>query len=725
MTITNQMHAMTARFQSAVGLYQSGQLQEAVAILKGMPDHPDALYLSGIILHLQGQCDLAITALTSAIQLQANVPAYYSQLGIIYAQLNRGEDAYNCFRQIVVLLPDDAFAHNNLGNSLKELSRLDEAKTAFENALRLKPDYALAYNNLGNIYLAQDKPELAAQSFKNALTITPGFTDAHNNFGIALEKMGELDEAVAAYLALLNNGVADVRTYNNLGNAYMAQGKPNDAIKIFQNALLLDSGCAETYCNVGYALIVIGKLSEAHEQLSRAIQLNPELPIAYLNLSGARCGLGKYEEAITCLRKAMEIKPDNPDIYSNLLFVSQFLHTLAPVDLFAEHLQFAHHFEKPVRSTWQKHGNARDQAKRIKIAYVSADFRAHAVATFIEPILANHDKEQVEVFCYYNHLQHDAVTDRIEGLSDHWRPCLGWSDELLAARIRDDGIDILIDLSGHTGGSRLLTFARKPSPVQITYLGYPGTTGLSSMDYRITDGHADTTESEQFYSETLLRLPDSLCCYRPVPGMPEVSILPALKNGYVTFGSFNNSNKIDLRTIHLWAQVMAAIPSSRLVMVTIPEGARRDLILSQFESEGVTRERIDFYGALPATQFHRLFQQVDIALDPLLITGGTTTCESMWMGVPVIVLVGQRFLHRVGYSFLCSAGLPQYGANTSEEYINIAVAAAADLQGLALLRANMREQLIASPLMDQKKFVRNFEKTLRNVWVDWCSSVSK
>lgn len=713
---------MTARFENAVALYQSGQVQEAMDVLKQMPDHPDALYLSGVILHQQGHYELAINALANAIHIQAKVPAYYSQLGIVYAHLKRREDAYNCFRQIVALLPDDAFAHNNLGNSLKELNRLEEAKTAFEHALRLKPDYALAHNNLGNIYLVQEKPELAALSFKHALKITPDFIDAHNNLSVALEKMGEHNEAMTGYLTLMKHGVANVRTFNNLGNLYLVQGRPSEAVKAYQSALLLDPDCAETYCNAGYALIVLGKLSEASEQLSRAIQLNPEMAMAYLNLSGALCGLGKYAEAISCLRKALVNKPDNPDVHSNLLFVSQFLRALEPSNLFAEHLQFARHFEDPIKFVWQKHDNDRDQTKRLKIAYVSADFRAHAVATFIEPILANHDKKQFEVFCYYNHVQQDAVTDRIRLQVDHWLPCLGLSDDLLASQIRRDGIDILIDLSGHTGGSRLLTFARKPAPVQITYLGYPGTTGLSSMDYRITDGRADTTEGEQFYSEKLLRLPDSLCCYRAAPDMPEVSILPALKNGYITFGSFNNSSKIDQRTISLWAQVMLAIPSSRLVMVTIPEGARRDLILSQFASEGVARERIDFRGTLPAAQFHELFQRVDIALDPLVITGGTTTCESLWMGVPVIVLVGQRFLHRVGYSFLCSAGLSEYAAHTPEEYINIAVAAAADLQGLALLRAKMREQLSVSPLMDQKKFVGNFEKNLRHAWVEWCSA---
>jgi protein O-GlcNAc transferase len=258
--------------------------------------------------------------------------------------------------------------------------------------------------------------------------------------------------------------------------------------------------------------------------------------------------------------------------------------------------------------------------------------------------------------------------------------------------------------------------------VQLTYLGYPGTSGLSAMDYRITDGYADTLDSTEYYSERLLRLPDSLCCYRPAPAMPELTPLPALRNSHITFGSFNNANKIDEAVIRLWTTLLLALPSSRLMMVAIPQGERRARILQQFEAAGVISSRIDFHGKVPPMEFYQLLGQVDLTLDPLLITGGTTTCESLWMGVPVIMLAGQRFIHRVGYSFLCSAGLTQYAASNQEEYIQIALTAAADIPGLARMRVHMRERLMLSPLMDQGRFTCNFERVLRDVWRHWCIS---
>ncbi|MDO8653796.1 MAG: tetratricopeptide repeat protein [Undibacterium sp.] len=722
MANNKQLNFSHPSFQTAVSQYQSGNLQLAETLLKMMPDNSAALHLLAVIFCRQGHYEFALDPLERAIEIESDVTDYHYQLGIAYAQLKRWNDAVNCFRKAVKLSPSLTSAHNNIGSMLRELHQLDDAANAFQRAIHLKSDYLLAHHNLGNLYCEQKKFLLAEQCFRNALALNPGYVDAHHGLAKVLENQGKVNEAVACYLALLASGDHTVSTYNNLGNIYAQQDQYDEAVALFAKALDIDPKSAETYCNLGFTYVMQGKLGDAIETLGRAIRLKPDLAMTHLNLSGALGSLSRYEEAIALLRSFMAINPNDFEIHSNLLFLSQFVDSLTPSNLFNEHLQFSERFEMPYKGLWRSHDNSQNPRKRLKIAYISADFRSHAVATFIEPVLAKHDKSEFEVYCYYNHPRHDAVTVRIQSFADHWVPCLNLSDDQLAERIRQDGIDILIDLSGHTGGNRLLTFSRKPAPVQMTYLGYPGTSGLSAMDYRITDCYADPKGAEEYYSEKLIRLPDSLCCYQPVVDMPEVSPLPALANGYITFGSFNNGNKIDQHAIALWARILVALPTSRLLMATIPEGDRRVWIAKRFEEEGVASNRIDFYGKLPAREFHLLFQKVDIALDPLLITGGTTTCESLWMGVPVIVLVGQRFIHRVGYSFLSSAGLSHFGVLTKEEYVRIALETAADIPRLAKLRDSMRAQIATSPLMDQTRFTLNIENAYRQAWVTWCNS---
>jgi predicted O-linked N-acetylglucosamine transferase (SPINDLY family) len=392
--------------------------------------------------------------------------------------------------------------------------------------------------------------------------------------------------------------------------------------------------------------------------------------------------------------------------------------------VFAEHRRFAGRFEVPLKPGWPKHPNSRDPERRLKIGYVSGDFYRHAVAYFIEPVLAHHDKSRFEVYCYYNNTQHDDFTDRLIAYTDHWIPCKFLSDDQLAERIRADGIDILVDLSGHTSGNRMRVFARKPAPIQVTYLGYPGTSGLSAMDYRITDHCADPEQNEIYYSEKLLRLPDSLWCYRPSDDMPEVGPLPALRNGYITFGSLNNFNKINDQCIGLWADLLKAVPGSRLVMVTVPEGAAREQLLEKFLGLGVAAGRLDIFGKLPFREFHRMFRQIDISLDPVFVNGATTTCESLWMGVPVLSLAGGRFLSRAGLSILGAAGLPEFAPATREAYLGVAVRLADNIPALAQLHDGMRARIAVSPLCDEARFTRNFEHAFRDIWGKWCNPVA-
>lgn len=589
-----------------------------------------------------------------------------------------------------------------------------------ESLTRRYPAHGLAWKILGHVLQGQGKLNDAAILLQKAAACAPDDVEAHNLLGNVMFASGDYAAAEAHYRRAVQANPAFADAHSNLGNALCNLGKYEEAAASSRQAIRLKPGLAEAHANLANALREMKDFEASIESFRRTVELRPDLSKAHNNLGTLLRDLGRFDEAAHCFREALKIDPDFAAFHSNLLYTQVFQPDLPQTEIASALREFDRRFGLPYRADWKEFANTKDGNRRLKVGYVSADFRAHAVARFFEPILAAHDRSAFEVFCYYNHRQNDAVTSHIQSLADHWIACSEWSDAQLAERIRSDGIDTLIDLSGHTSGNRLPVFARKPAPVQMTYLGYPGTSGLSAIDYRLTDAHADPEGAEQYYSEELLRLPDSLCCYQPLPNMPDVTPLPALANGYVTFGSLNNANKIDHATIALWARILKALPTSRLLMLTVQEGKRREQIAAQFEQEGVASSRIDFCGSMPGQQFHAMLGKADIALDPLLVTGGTTTCETLWMGVPVVVLKGQRFIHRVGYSFLHSAGLPQYAADTEDEYVRIATEAAAHPAELARLRDGLRAQMAASALVDNKKFVRNFERVLRVAWQRWC-----
>jgi len=361
--------------------------------------------------------------------------------------------------------------------------------------------------------------------------------------------------------------------------------------------------------------------------------------------------------------------------------------------------------------------------RRLRVGYVSPDFRRHAAAYFSEPILANHDRGQVEIYCYADVKREDDYTRRFRRMAEHWHSVVGLSDDAMAQLIREHEIDILVDLAGHTAGNRMLVFARRPAPIQVTYLGYPGTTGLTAMDYRITDCHTDPERiAEARYVERLVRLPDSMWCYRPPADMPEITPLPAPSRGYLTYGSFNSFNKVDPTTLELWAALLREQPNARLMLLTIPEGDVRQRLLRSFGEHGVDAERLTFHGRLPAVEFDRKILEADIALDPITVNGGTTTCESLWMGVPVISLTGTRFLSRAGLSILRTIGMADLAAATTGDYLRIAAHFAGNLPLLAKIRSGLRARMAASPLTDEVRFTRNLESAYRQMWADWRES---
>ena len=634
----------------------------------------------------------------------------------------QGKNALAVFQKTTELLPKDAEARNNLGNALKAIGQLEDAVASYAQALEINPAYADAHYNLGVTLHDLGRLDDALIHYRRALEIRPVFADACFSLGNVLKALGQLDGALASYRRSLEINPAKAEAHGNLGIVLQELGQLDGAVVSFRRALEIRPDFAEAYYNLGNALKDQGHLEGAVTSYARALELKPCFAEAHNNLGSALQELGQLDGALASYAQALACKPDYAEAHSNLLFTLNFHPGKGREEIFAACREYDARFGLPHREQWQPHGNSRDAHRRLRIGYVSPDFRRHAVAYFAEPIFANHDKSRVEIFCYAEVKREDEYSERFRHLADHWHSTVGLSDDAVAQMIRDHRIDILVDLAGHTRGNRLSVFARKPAPLQVTYLGYPGSTGLSAMDYRITDRHADPEGSEAYYSERLLRLPDSLCCYRPAADMPETSPLPALEHGYLTFGSFNNANKIDPQTLELWAALLRALPTARLMMLVVPDGETRLRLTRRFAELGIDAQRLAFHGKLPAAEFFRKFREVDLALDPVLVSGGTTTCESLWMGVPVLALAGERFITRVSYSFLSSAGLGDFAAATAEGYVRVAAHLAENLPLLAEIRAGLREHLKATPLTDEASFTRNLENLYRVIWEKWCTS---
>jgi len=690
--------------------------------LAGSPDHFYALSLMGILAAQTGNRADAEMFLGRAAAANPKNPLAHSNFGNALLESNKFEAALQSYDLATGLNPAYAEAHNNRGLALQKLKKTDEAIDSFKRAIKIRSDYAEAHNNLGNALHDINSFAEAVESYDQAINIQPHYADAYNNRGLTFHALCDFDKAIRSYQQAIAIEPGHAEAVNNLGNALMEIGEIENAIAHYRKAIQINGEYAEAHNNLGIALLKSKKPESALACFTRALAIQYDYAEAYSNRGDALKELKLLDEAINSYERAVELKPDFSLAHSNLLFCMNYLHSVPQKSILEESTRWNDiHASRPLLKS-VRHLNSRQIDKRLRIGYVSPDFRNHPVAHFIMPCLSNHDRENFEIFCYYTHYPNDETTGQLSKLADHWRLAKGKTDIQLADQIRSDGIDILVDLAGHTAHNRLLTFAEKPAPIAITYLGYPNTTGLAAIDYRITDGYANPPGQEELYSEKLLRLPHSLWCYHPPERMPPVSPLPALTNNFLTFGSFNNFNKIDDKCIKLWATIMREIPDSRLVFVTIPAGISGSRLAEKFVASGVSGTRLSFHGNLPGAEFRQLLQKIDITLDPVTVNGATSTCESLWMGVPVISLVGMRFLERAGLSILNAAGMPEFAVNSAEECVAFIKRIANDLPGLSKLRCAMREKISRSPLMNEALFTRNLESLYRSIWTDWCNS---
>ncbi len=604
---------------------------------------------------------------------------------------------------------------------LAQSGRFPEAKKLLEEVCRVDRVDAEAWFMLGIVHGKLNDVEASISSLRQAIKLNPGNSLAHYNLGMALHGQGQRDEAVKVFQEAVRMAPQQIQAQAALGDALLSAGRLEESAACFRNLTRLKPSDVEAHARLGRVVSMLGNLEEATACYRKVLQLDPGYASVHDNLGSSLCNQGLIDEAIASHRQALRLTPDDVVAHSNLLLTLQYQSEPDSAEMFTEHRRWVDvHMKAPIPLEW---ANLRDPDRRLKVGYISADFRAHSVAFFFEPLLANHDSRVVESFCYSAVSRSDAVTERLQGLADGWRRLPGLTDAQVAEMIRADGIDILVDLAGHTGHNALKVFARKPAPIQVTYLGYPDTTGLSTIDYRMTDALSDLPGREAFFTESLARLPGCFLCYKPLPDAPEVAPLPALETGSVTFGSFNTLPKINQNVIALWAMVLRGVPDSRLFIKSPPltDKAATQHYYDLFEAEGIGRDRVELIGRTATQAEHLdLYKRLDIALDTFPYNGTTTTCEAMWMGVPVVTLAGVRHSGRVGVSLLSAVGLEDWIAETPEQYVAIASRMAVDIPRLAELRAGLRECIAASPLCAAKPFAAKVESAYREMWRKYC-----
>jgi len=566
--------------------------------------------------------------------------------------------------------------------------------------------------------------EKAIENFRKALQLNPGLVHAYNYIGNAYQEKRQFDEAMAYYARAMEMSPTDPTAYINAGIACQNTERDDTAAEYFRKALDLAPHIEQIYEYLGFSLTNQGNLDEALEVYISLLQANRTSVTALIRMGSILKQQGQQDKSEEYLRAAIESQPDNIVPRQSLLAAMLYnprhdMHTV-----FHEHLKFAQQFAEPFTRRTAAFPNNRSKTRRLRLGYVSPDYKNHSVSYFIEPVLKAHTGEQCEVFCFSDVQHPDEVTSRIRGYSDRWRDIAGLSDEEVYALIRKDAIDILIDLTGHTAHNRMLLFARKPAPVQATWIGYPATTGLSAIDYKIVDDYTDPPGmTEQFYTEKLLRIPGCSLCYLPERESPAVGPLPALSSGHITFGSFNHFAKVTPAVMKLWAEILSAVQGSRLVLKanSLSDRWTQRYVRDAFLRAGIPGERIELLGWEKEKRRHfETYNRIDIALDTFPYHGTTTTCEAIWMGVPVITLAGSVYASRTGISLLSNAGLPEFVAVTSEEYVEKAVRLAGDLQRLESLRRGLREMMTRSSLTDANRFVMHLEQGLRVLWERWC-----
>ncbi|MFA7281969.1 MAG: tetratricopeptide repeat protein [Sterolibacterium sp.] len=719
---TDQLTTLNQAMQQAIAHHQAGRLQEAAelydAILQVRPNHPDVNHNLAVLLVKGQQPAQALPYFNAALQadptrdqywlsyvdaliLTGNAEAAQKVLELAQKQNSKGavvkalagrleacmvdlinkdrtDEALSLARKMTLCCPENGFGWNVFGGLLGKTGHSTEALQPMLKAAELLPMDAEVRANLGNVLKALGRLGEAEASYRQALQIEPDFAGAHDNLGIVLQDLGRLREAEVSCrrATLISPDYAEA--YNNLGNIVKDRGRINESETLYRLALQV---------NPGYA--------EAHNNLGNILQ-----------------DLLRPNEVEACYRRALLVNPNYVTAHSNLLFALSYIRQNS-----RQYLEEAQRFGRLLTAnatepftSW----HSPEHSSRMRVGLLSGDLRQHPVCYFLQSLLEHIDPARIELFAYPTQLREDEFTTRIKPYFTAWKPLPGKNDEADAHLIHEDRIQVLIDLSGHTAYNRLPLFAWKPAPIQVSWLGYFASTGVNEIDYLIADPWTLPESEEVYFTEKILRLPETRLCFSAPDVKVPVSQLPALSNGYITFACFNNLVKINDAVVAVWAKILNTSPDSRLFLKTkqLKDFSVRRHVIERFAAHGVSADRLILEGPVSRADYFRTYHRTDITLDPFPYTGGTTSAESLWMGVPVLTLAGESFLSRQGVGLLMNAGLPEWIAADADDYVARALSHAGDVSRLALLRGELRQQVLASPLFDAERFARHFENAL-------------
>lgn len=681
------------------------------------PQSVDALFAAAVRLHQSGDLAAAEAAYRDLLRAVPTYAPALSNLGAVRAKLGDEVEAVRLYQYALAASPQFPDALYNLGNVHRRAGRLAEAGDLFRACCEADPAHPAAHFNLGVVAATLGRFTEAEAAFRRVTELEPAVGRAHLRLGEMLHRLGRPDEAVT-FLRRFADAVPDDPTGPfQLALALAACGQAADAVELLQRVLKQTPDNAAAHNALGLAQASLGRQDDATHHFERAVSLDPDMAEGWSNLAVCLAEQGRTDEAIDAFRKALTVRPDAPLIHSNLLVNLNYSSRLTPEQVRDDHFAWGDKFAPTVPKP-DPHPPL-DPDRKLRIGYLSGDFRTHSQAGLLRTLLEHHDRERVEVFAYASVGRPDATTDTLKGLADHWRAVSGMSLQAVAERVHADRIDVLADVGGHTGATNLLAFALRPAAVQVSLGGYPNTTGTTAIDYRVTDPLSDPPgATEHLYREQLLRLPEVPWVYRPPEDAPPVSPLPGLNKRQFTFGCLNNSSKVSEATVQAWVKLLQTTPGSRLVLMGGQSHAGQRRLTERFMKAGVLRERVQLVPRRPRERYFAQFAEFDLALDPFPFTGGITTCDALWMGVPVLTLNGKTAAARQGVMLMLTLGLEEFVVGSADELPAVAKAWMNRRAELAQVRAGLRERLARSPVCDGPRFVRHLEQELRAVWVN-------
>ncbi len=722
--------AVDAWINRGVALKELAQFAEAEEsyrrALALAPEDAVAINNLANVVSSQGRAREAVELYRRAVEIDPSYVDAKANLGVALRDAGEESEALSLLAAAVQAHPDHVHLLNAYGNTLRQAGRLEEAVAMLTAAVAAAPNHAEAHNNLGLAYALQIDMASAARHMKRASELKPGSPVINNNYGALALRMFDFDTAVAA----LSRAVAEKPDYDealiNLGVAHYMRGDGNDAISAYQRVIARNPDNGFARYSLGVAYLEDQRLGEAEVEIRKALALDPENAMAHNTLGVLLLDQHSIAAARAAMRKAADVGTQSaPVFYSNYAFASLYADGVSNQEIFDIHKEYGRRYATAAPLTAKPHTNVRDPERKLRVAYLSPDFRAHSVAYFFEAILEKHDRRRFEIALYSDTARTDAVTRSMRAAADIWVETGGMTDAAFVQRLIDDRIDILINLGGHTSGNRLPVCAQKPAPVQIEYLGYPETSGVPAMDYRITDNRADPPGAEAWCTESIVRLPECFHCYRPGGAVPEPAPAPHLAKGHVTFASFNVLPKVTDQAIETWARILKAVPDSRFLVKCkqLRDERVQQMVRDTFARFGIDPARISTAAFVASVREHLdYYGQVDLALDTFPYNGTTTTCESLYMGVPVLSLAGDNHRGRVGASLLTAVGLQKdFLAADVDDYVARAVAFGLNPAPLASLRPQIRPMLEHSPLRDEVGFTRALEGAYRDLWRRWCN----